>query len=139
MGKIWGGVAPVYTGVICFFSLTDNIAPSLPFTYIDKAYHAGAYFIMLLLWYFFFYQRYLSKHPQFEWNTTFLLKKYSKTIALGAGAICFIIGVLVELGQGYFAKNRTMDLFDVIANSAGIILAIGVLWFISKRFNIEKT
>jgi glycopeptide antibiotics resistance protein len=57
---------------------------------------------------------------------------------MGAGVFSLVIGILIELGQGYVSVNRTMDFWDVIANFAGIILAISILWITDKLYQQHK-
>lgn len=126
-------LAPIYTAVIAYFSLSSNAVPSIAISNIDKIYHATAYAMMFVLWYLFFYVRYLKKFPELHINTNAILHTFEKSIAAGAGVICFITGVLLEFGQGYLSENRTMDIYDVIANTCGIILAVLLVKLISKN------
>ena len=80
---------------------------------IDKAYHAFAYFVLGLSWLFAFY-----KKPQ---------KKY--IIVLG----CIFFGIVIEVLQGTLTVYRTGDLLDVFANSFGVILALFVFLFYSRK------
>ena len=123
MKHLLKGVAPVYTLVIAYLSLTSLPFP-IPFelSFQDKVYHAIAYSIMVIVWYFFFYVGYVSKFPDYSWNIKNILEDFSRTVVIGAMVLSFIIGVLIELGQGYFSQNRSMDIFDVFANVFGIIM-----------------
>jgi VanZ family protein len=111
------------------------VAPQIQVSNIDKVYHATAYFIMTVLWYLFYYQRYLNKQTgqSFSWAT--IMSNWSRPIAIGAGIFCFLVGILVEFGQGFIAINRTMDFFDVLANLTGIIIALLVLNKAQNLFN----
>ena len=126
-------LAPFYTAVIAYLSLADNAAPAIAITNIDKAYHAIAYFLMAVLWYLFFYARFLKSHAGFSFELSTILGNWERTIAIGAGTVSLIAGAFLELGQGYISANRSMDMLDMIANSCGIILALVVLWFVSKK------
>jgi len=128
-------LAPLYTAVIVIASLIKNHAPSIAISNIDKIYHALAYFIMTLVWYFYFYTRYLNKQRLNSIGAFSILKNGSRTIAIGAAVFSLLLGVLVEFGQKYLSVNRTMDVMDVLANFAGIILAVLILFI----FNQQKT
>ncbi|WP_157539256.1 MULTISPECIES: VanZ family protein [unclassified Nonlabens] len=140
MKHLLKGVAPVYTLVIAYLSLTSLPFP-IPFelSFQDKVYHAIAYSIMAIVWYFFFYVGYVSKFPDYSWNIKNILEDFSRTVVIGATVLSFIIGVLIELGQGYFSQNRSMDIFDVFANVFGIIIGALLLYVISKMLQIKKS
>lgn len=130
--------APLFTVVITVASMIANPAPPVNINNVDKIYHATAYFIMAILWYIFFYSRFLGKQTLLNFGLKTILKNWSRTVAIGAGSLSLIIGVLIEIGQEYISVNRTMDILDVLANLAGIIIAMFVLMFIDKLFNKHK-
>jgi VanZ family protein len=130
--------APLYTVLIVLASLLDNAAPSVNIEHVDKVYHAAAYFIMAIVWYFFFYSRFLSKQSLTSFGIRTILQNWSLTIAIGATVFSLVIGICVELGQEYISVNRTMDFKDVLANIAGIILAIFILWATDKLYQQHK-
>ena len=132
-------LAPLYTAAIVIASLIKNPAPPINVQNVDKIYHAVAYLIMALVWYFYFYTRYLSKQSLTSFGVSSILKNWSRTIAMGAAVFSLLVGVLVEFGQEYIAVNRAMDFMDVLANIAGIILAMFILLSIDKIFNKQKT
>ena len=132
-------LAPLYTAAIIIASLIKNPAPPVNVHHVDKLYHAVAFLIMTLVWYFYFYTRYLSKQSFTSIRVSTILNNWSRTIAIGAAVFSFLVGVLVEFGQEYIAVNRTMDFMDVLANIAGIIIAMFMLLIIDKFFNKQKT
>lgn len=135
MAKIFYWLAPVYTTLIVYLSIGDNPSPAIKINNIDKIYHGGAYFMMALLWYFFFYSRFLQQQSHFNFTWKDILKSWYKPMGIAAAILSFIVGVLVEFAQEYISVNRTMDIYDGIANTTGIIFAILLLWLVSKRFN----
>ncbi len=135
MAKLFYWIAPVYTALIIYFSISDSPAPPVDISNIDKLYHCGAYFIMGLLWYFFFYSRFLTQQSHFKFTWKDMVAAWSRTIAIAAAIFSFLIGVLIEIAQEYIAANRTMDIMDAVANTIGIILAVTFIWLLSKRFN----
>ncbi|WP_405378900.1 VanZ family protein [Nonlabens sp. Asnod3-A02] len=130
--------APLFTVFITVASMIANPAPPVNIDNVDKIYHATAYFIMAILWYIFFYSRFLGKQSLLSFGLKTILKNWSRPIAIGAGALSLIIGVLIELGQEFISVNRTMDIMDVLANFAGIIIAMLFLMIIDKLFNKHK-
>ena len=130
--------APFFTVIITVASMIANPAPPVNIDNVDKIYHATAYFIMAILWYIFFYSRFLGRQSLLSYGLKTMLKNWSRTIALGASALSLIIGVLIELGQEFISVNRTMDIMDVLANFAGIIIAMLFLIIIDKLFNKHK-
>lgn len=112
--------------------------PSVSIDNIDKVYHAIAYLIMTVSWYVFFYARFLSKQSFSSFNLKTILSNWSRTIAIGASVFSLIVGILIELGQEYVSMNRTMDAMDVLANFAGIILAVIVLMLLDKTLQQHK-
>lgn len=138
MAKLLYWLAPVYTALIIYFSISDNPAPPVDVNNIDKIYHASAYFIMVLLWYFFFYSRFLTQQSHFKYTWKDILFSWSRVMVIAAAILSFIIGVLVEFSQEYISVNRTMDMMDALANALGIVLAALFLWGVSRRFNTHS-
>ncbi len=128
MIKVFYFLAPAFTLLIIYGSLTSNPnVPIIDVNNIDKIYHGTAYFLLTILWYFFFYQRYsyYQSHVQFDFSTMY--RNWVRSIAIGAGFLCALIGGIVEIAQGYLAENRTMDAYDMIANVSGIVIAVLLL------------
>ncbi|MDV6170278.1 VanZ family protein [Flavobacterium sp. DG1-102-2] len=46
-----------------------------------------------------------------------------------------IFGILIEVCQGVFAKERSPDVLDAIANTCGSAVSILLLWLLDKRNN----
>ncbi|WP_298237702.1 VanZ family protein [uncultured Algibacter sp.] len=86
--------------------------PDLGTSYNDKIFHFLAYFVLPILWYSAFYNK-------FKVGTT-------KAI-MYSGIFSFIIGVIIELLQGGLTESRVSDIYDVGANTFGIIIAVLVL------------
>lgn len=120
--------------IIIYGSLTSN--PDLPIViedHSDKVYHGGAYFLLFLTWFPFFKTRYfLVQQLELKYGLTDLFR-FNRSIAIGTGILCFLIGVLIEFAQGYLAQNRTMDFYDVVSNTIGILFA-AILMIAITRF-----
>lgn len=50
----------------------------------------------------------------------------------------FLYGGIIEIFQGVFTANRQADIYDVIANVTGSILAIFILGLV-KKFREKQT
>lgn len=107
----------VSIAVLSLFNL-HNFKPALNMSNIDKYEHCTAYFILTLSW-------------------LFAIQKSEKLIKyrLILTVFVFLYGVLMEILQQVLTDYRQADLYDVFANSLGIIL--GILFFekvISAQF-----
>jgi len=88
--------------------------------YFDKWVHIGLFGVLMLLW----------GYPFFKTNIGSI---YPFIII----AICVIsYGVIMEFVQKFFVFERSFDFFDMLADSAGCLLA---LWWLTYRFKKIKT
>jgi VanZ family protein len=96
--------------------------PDLGVSFADKIYHASTYFILAFLWY----------------NTLVLHFNTSKTKAIiYTSLISIIFGIIIEVLQGVFTTTRHADIFDVLANSLGVLFAVSVL-ILKNRITVKK-
>ena len=83
--------------------------PTHDVTHLDKVMHFGAYFVLTVFW-------------------MFALKNGSKqlirSLLVAIGLI--LLGIILEVVQGVFTTYRTFDWWDVLANSLGVVVAIGL-------------
>lgn len=134
MRKLLYWLAPFYTLLVAYGSLIDRPPlAEVSIANIDKAYHCLAYMGMMFFWYLFFYHRFLEKQVHFNYNLRTIITGWSTTIAIAAATFSLIIGGLIELGQGFYTTSRTMDALDMLANTAGIVIATLILW-VAPRF-----
>lgn len=99
-------LAAIYTIALSILSLISvKGLPSFGTDYDDKLYHILAYFILTVVWY-----------VALGLNQN---KKRIVHIALG----CIIYGIIVEAIQGKLTFHRVWDLFDIVANLIGVIIA----------------
>jgi VanZ family protein len=96
----WAGIAWLGVALALILSLWPGGAP-LPFHVWDKIEHASGYFV-LTLWF-------AGLYPA------------ARYLQVGVG--CLLLGVLIELLQG-FVPTRTMELGDALANAVGIAIAL---------------
>lgn len=99
-----------WSGVILFFCLENaNDIPQLQILYIDKAIHVIFHFVFTILWFL-----YLKKK---------LICSNNAKPLLFAVVFSFVFGILVEIMQEIFTTTRSADIFDVLSNLVGAVLA----------------
>ncbi|GAA4269121.1 VanZ family protein [Hyunsoonleella aestuarii] len=106
-------ISVFYTIALACLSLIElGELPDLGTSFGDKIFHFLAYFVLPLLWF----------------NALFNRFKFTKTKAIVcAGLVSFVIGVIIEFIQGNLTDTRVSDIYDVGANTIGIIVAVIVL------------
>ncbi|HEU4469690.1 MAG TPA: VanZ family protein [Flavisolibacter sp.] len=77
-------------------------------TFFDKWVHAGFFAALFFLW-----------RAAFEWN----MNKPDLTLF----SCLFIYAVAVEVIQHYFVVNRSFDLLDIVADTAGSLIGL-LVW-----------
>ena len=112
-------LALTWTLVILIASLVSlGNMPSVEVPGKDKTIHFIFYFVLTLLWNFALQKKYKI------WSL-----KYIIVIAV------IIFGIIIEVLQGVLTKNREADIYDVMANSAGALIALIVIfWLKNKTF-----
>lgn len=132
MTRLFYIIAPIATIAVVYGSLMDMASvPAPDIEHVDKAYHGGAYFKLTVAWYFFFYKRFLDKQPMQDLKLLPVYLTFSPAIVIGAAVLCMFIGGSIELIQEWFTEDRTMDAWDLVANTAGIVIAVFVIWLVS--------
>lgn len=108
-----------WTGVISFLCLENskNI-PLIDIQFIDKIIHAIFHFVFTTLWFLYFKKKLNS-------SNNFRLLSFS---LIGS----FFFGITIELMQEIFTTTRSADLFDVLSNLSGAILAVIVIISLNK-------
>ncbi len=84
------------------------------FEYKDKIVHATFYFVFTIFWCLFFRTR------------------MKGNVRLKVFLIAVSYGVLIEICQALFTEQRSGDVADALANTAGSAIAILVLWLFEK-------
>ena len=113
-------IAITITLAIAYLSLSNPIQLDIPVKiyFLDKILHASAYFVLTTSWLFALRNFYLNK-----WIVFFI----------------FLYGILMEFLQGWFTTNREKDIFDVAANTIGIIFAMiiyrKIYKYLKKKFD----
>ncbi len=115
----------VFITLLSLFSFPETGKSSifhLKIPNIDKVVHFMFYFVATILGCFFVREKFGKTC------------KFSKALYLiGTGAI--IYGIIIEVLQSNFTVNRHGDIIDVIANSAGVLVAV----FIAKQLIFNKS
>jgi VanZ family protein len=108
----------VYTITLAVLSLikVNKVTSELP-TNSDKIFHALAYAIFTALWFLSFYYK-------------IELKKIKALVF--SFLFSSVFGIIIELLQGSLTKNREADLFDVIANTTGTLIAMIIITIILR-------
>jgi VanZ family protein len=99
----WLLIGYAFVALIVYLSLTSTpLEVDLGFANQDKLYHALAYFT-LMFWF---------------------AQIYHKKLQRGLLIVVFVLlGLLMEYAQS-FSPYRTADIFDMLANSTGVLLAV---------------
>jgi len=112
-----------YTLFITFlllFPITNFPKVEVPF--IDKLGHVILFSILVIIWLLFV----LSK------------TEVGKLTSIWVVLIAFFYGIIIEASQGLFFESRTADVWDIIANSAGILMGWLIFQKIRKLFILKK-
>ncbi|MBE16099.1 MAG: hypothetical protein CL867_07595 [Cytophagaceae bacterium] len=110
--------AVVYTLGIAVGSLIPPVGLlNQPFRFMDKLLHLGAYFGLTLLW--------IACWVYWQWRFfDATVKKRLKRIMLITAILASCYGIIIEVLQGTMTSYRTLDHWDVLANTTGVTLAI---------------
>jgi VanZ family protein len=115
-------IALFWTLAIAFFCLIKasnipDVTMSIP--NLDKIVHAFFHFSFTILWFLFFQKHYKEANSNKLLIITVLL------------SICF--GITIEILQELFTTTRKADVFDVLANFSGAMLASGLILYLKKQ------
>lgn len=94
----------------------------------DKVLHLGGYFALTLLWMF--------------WSLFYKKSNQSKTVFRKLAVVAlaaFTYGIFIELLQGGLTTYRTADGLDVVANTTGILLALGIVLVLINKTTLLKS
>ena len=108
-----------YTLSIAIISLISSPKlPKLGTNWDDKIFHAFAYLLLVVLWY-------IAGH----------YLKIAKPLFVAA-LFSIIYGIIIEVLQEQFTIARQLDVFDIFANCAGVLMA--TLGIMLKKTNIKN-
>ena len=132
MGKIIGFTAIAYTCALTIGSLVKPVKLiDTTISNIDKLLHLGAYFGLAVLWLCFIHS--IKTGATQHW-VAFKPKVYI-TMAI----LLVLYGIIIELLQGSATTYRTPDVWDVLANSIGVLLGSLTFLLFFKKFKELKS
>ena len=116
-------ISLVYTIALTYVCLMKlNKMPDVGVSYGDKIFHLLAYALFSFLWI----------------NTFLQAFKTKKEIVIPYVAMfCIVFGIIIEVLQGTITDYRSSDVFDVVANTAGVLLTVLIL-SLQKLVHIKK-
>lgn len=112
-----------YTIFIILVSLIRlNNLPDVNISFGDKIFHFGAYGVLTALWFY-----------------TFLLqfKLTFKKAVFYAATSSVILGIIIEVLQDMMTTYRALDVYDVLANTLGALLALIAIRF-TKSLHVKN-
>ena len=111
-------IALTLTSLITILSLSKpptNI--QIPVSNLDKYLHIFAYFILATSWFF-------------AIKKAHRISNYQIFISLAV----ILYGIVIEVFQGRFTADRQADIYDIFANSIGVLIAFIFFNKILKKF-----
>tara|TARA_R110002073_G_scaffold108336_9_gene243595 strand:- start:23528 stop:23914 length:387 start_codon:yes stop_codon:yes gene_type:complete len=111
--------AILITIIIALLSLLNLNNVDIPIGSSDKIGHTIAYFSLTVSWLY-----------------TFVRKQNFNKFARYSIVGCFIYGIVIEVLQTTITSYRTASYLDILANSAGIVLAILVFHLLEKKIRL---
>jgi VanZ family protein len=119
-------IAVLYTLLITSLSLIQLGKISIgDFNPTDKMMHLGAYFVLAFAWFFY----YLFKIQE----ESLKIKGF-----FNISILIILFGMLIEVLQGALTDYRDPDWADMLANSIGVLLALGMCLGFLKFFKRLK-
>ncbi|SOC78964.1 VanZ like family protein [Salinimicrobium sediminis] len=123
--------ALVYTGLILYLSLINlSDTPVSKLGVSDKLMHSGAYFGLGLLW---------MLYGIFSFREEYLFRRI---VVISAASVAF--GIFIEVLQDTLTTYRQLDLYDVLANTIGVLAAALLVWILKNyllslkaKFNLD--
>lgn len=104
----------IYTLFITFVLLFPaTYVPKVPVPSFDKIGHVLVFTILVIIWSLFVLFKTEGHKARTHWVVL----------------LAFLYGIIIEVLQGLFFESRSADWWDVLANTAGILLG----WLIFKR------
>ncbi|MBU2950511.1 VanZ family protein [Tamlana agarivorans] len=96
----------VLLATVCLITLND--LPDVGVSFGDKIFHFLAYGLLTMLWFATFFFNFNFKEKQAIWYALIL-------------AVSF--GILIEVLQDTMTVSRALDVYDMVANTIGALLA----------------
>ena len=103
---------------IGFLSLKELDFKPIQLSYIDKIYHAIAYFVLAL-----------------TWLLSYRNLKQKSSVKYVIAFACVVYGTVIEVLQASLTTYRTASFLDVVANTVGVFVALIIINTVSKKIN----
>jgi len=118
-------IAFIWTVVVAYFCLApaSNI-PSVNIPNLDKLAHSFFHFVFTILWFLFFKNQ--------------VKKKNQAKLLVGAVFFSLFFGIGIEVLQSRLTVTRNGDVFDVLANFIGALLAL-VFVLVAKQIRKNQS
>lgn len=105
---------------VCLIKVNNISGVGIP--YSDKIFHFLSYMVFNYLWYYNFFN-------------IFMLDK--KKALIYAALLSIIFGIIIEVLQGTIATSRSAEVYDVVANTAGVLFSVSII-IIYNMITIKK-
>jgi len=105
--------------------INPETLPKIDSNFSDKTLHIIGYAFLTFVWGFYGIIKFSDTH--------------FKKILLTIGALSFLYGMVIEVLQSELTKSRQADIYDIIANGVGIILAALLLILTQKKIKKLKS
>ena len=109
----------ILIAVLCLVKFTD--LPSVGVSGADKFVHFTFHFVFTILWGFYSWAK----------LNDITISKIGRVVILS-----FCYGILIEIFQEIYTKTRHADIFDVLANGTGALVAL-VFFVLIKRQKLQ--
>lgn len=116
-------IALLYTlalATVCLIQIKE--LPDVKVSFGDKIFHFLTYSVLTLLWYYAFFAK-------------FKIGRVKAIIYASVFSILF--GIIIEVLQGSVTTSRFADIYDVLANTLGVLFT-ALLLLINKRVRIKN-
>lgn len=112
-----------YSMALTFLSLMKlTNVPDIGVSFGDKIFHFLAYFVLAFLWF-----------GAFVYNFNFGKRK----AITYASIFSVLFGIIIEMLQYLLTTYRSLDIYDVFANTSGVLLAV-VIIVVKNNIDIKK-
>ncbi len=112
--KFLGIVYTLVLTLLLLFPSTD--VPDLGVPFLDKIGHVGLFSFLVLIW------------VTYSW----VASEGVHTRLFRVVSLAFLYGIVIEVLQELFFQPRTADIWDVVANSVGIVLGWLIFYVFRK-------
>ena len=99
----------VFVAVLCL--MNGSNLPRIGVKGVDKYVHFIFHFLFAFLWFMYGYKKTVQPIAVAQWVLVASL----------------LFGIFIELAQAYLTTSRNPDVFDVLANTSGALVALSVM------------